>query len=490
MNCPKIVKQSCEQDLKKLKNVAGVGIGYKWVNGVPTDQTAIIVFVERKIRKGAISKFSAVDMIPEEIDGIPTDVIEVGHITKQTFASKVRPIKPGYSVGHADITCGTIGGFFIDKDGDHVILSNNHVLANENKANIGDLIYQPGPSDAQFTAALLGFNDAPAKLPYFANLKDFVQLTSDNNTQDSAIAKVHPSFIEAGMIDLVYPAVNRPLNGFATAQANMSVQKMGRTSGYTTGRIISDNASFTVSYDFGDATFDDCIVCSAMSKGGDSGSIIFDMDMNAVALLFAGSPKVTIASPILNVVKRYGLQAIKNNIGSISLTDGKWGIIKSTGSLAIEEGQVIISSHANHHCFMRREIGTIQSVEITVNSGSDKGATWGPGLALVWPNHTLKVNLRYSGTFGGSLDNNQVNDIGRVIPNKSYKIRITKLQNTYLGEVCDEGSWHKVIEIPKSVIPAAPTHLIIGKTDEYSSASDFSIAGDIGQCSFSNLSIT
>ena len=57
---------------------------------------------------------------------------------------------PGGSVGHFEITAGTIGAIARDKKtGRDVILSNNHVLANENAAKIGDAILQAGVIDGR-----------------------------------------------------------------------------------------------------------------------------------------------------------------------------------------------------------------------------------------------------------------------------------------------------------------------------------------------------
>ena len=119
------IKQLHEKALMKKNGVVGTGVGEKWVQGKPTGQSAILVFVQRKFsQRGVISKFSAKDMVPTEIDGIPTDVIEVGIIKKQSgFRAKVRPIKPGYSIGHGNITAGTTGGIFTDKDGDAVFIA-------------------------------------------------------------------------------------------------------------------------------------------------------------------------------------------------------------------------------------------------------------------------------------------------------------------------------------------------------------------------------
>lgn len=486
-----LVKQIHEETLSKKKNVSGVGLGVKWINGAPTDQSAILVFVQKKYTKrGLINKYSEEEMIPSTIDGIPTDVIEVGYIQKQNLKARVRPIKPGYSCGQKDITAGTLGGVFVDHDGDPVVLSNNHVLANENRANIGDIILQPGPSDSAGTIQFKGWEN-PATSPYFGTLKKFVPLQQAGNTQDSAIAVIHDNFIQAGMVDPFYPIVNQPLTGFGTPAVNMQVQKVGRTTGFTTGRIIGVNASFTIGYDFGEARFNDCVVCNSMSKGGDSGSIIFDMNMKAVALLFAGSPKVTVATPFQTVVDQYGL-ALWNSapIPSMELDDGKWTISKSQGTITPGPDSIKIISPANCYCFFQRTLPSFKEVKVTVNTGTDKGATWGPGISVVWPNGILKVNLRYSGGFAGVFNGNANINIGNVQPNKEYVLRIRKTDVSYIGEVRDDNKWQTVIEIPLSIFPTAPLYLVVGKTNEIGYAGDHNIIGDVGECTFRDLSVT
>ncbi len=52
----------------------------------------------------------------------------------------------GSSIGHYKVTAGTLGGFVRDREGVY-ILSNNHVLANSNKAEGPDPILLPGPAD-------------------------------------------------------------------------------------------------------------------------------------------------------------------------------------------------------------------------------------------------------------------------------------------------------------------------------------------------------
>lgn len=293
------------ETISNKANVVGCGKGFKYKNGVCTDQPAILVFVQKKF-DNYMHKFSLDDQIPPYINGVPTDVIEVGDIMKQC-QTRIRPIKPGYSISHPKVSAGTLGGYFKDADGDIVLLSNNHVLSNENNANIGDLILQPGIADGS-DDNFKGWVEPYDQLAYFAMLKKFVPLSSENE-QDSAIASIHPKIIEHNLIDHYY-SNGQKITGFADAYVGMNIQKFGRTTCHTTGKVLAIQGTFTVGYDFGPAKFTNCIVCSPMSSSGDSGSLIFDEQMRVVGLLFAGSDKVTIATPIDTIQKHYGLKLI------------------------------------------------------------------------------------------------------------------------------------------------------------------------------------
>lgn len=487
------VQESITDQYLNLKTVNGVGVGHKWVNGTPTDTPAILVFVQKKNTKSSIiGKFSAAELIPSEIDGIPIDVIEVGDLVKQGFESKVRPIVPGHSCGHRQITAGTIGGIFLDKDNHPVILSNNHVIANENNAKIGDPIYQPGPLDSRGDISFTGWGGSPINTPYFATLKDFEKLSTSGNRQDSAIAKIHESFITAGMINHIYPTVNKPLAGFATPTVNMAVQKMGRTTGYTTGRVIGLNASFTIKYDIGQLRFNNCVVCTPMSAGGDSGSLIFDMNMNAVALLFAGSGKVTLANSIDSVVSRYGLKPYNINnapVPTFELDDGKWQRATVRGRMQQQPDSIILTGPANAYNVIQRGISSFKSIRVTVNTGTDQGLSWGPGISVIWPNGHLKINLRRRSTYSATLNGKETTGIGKVLPNKDYVLRIKREGDLYIGEIMGDGVWTTVITVPSSVLPGPPTTLLIGKTNKRANIGDYSALGAVGTCSFRDLDV-
>jgi len=73
----KALKKRYEDELLKKKNVVGLGIGYKEVDGHETGQLSLIVMVQKKEPP---SQLDARDLIPSQIEGVPVDVKEVGEI--------------------------------------------------------------------------------------------------------------------------------------------------------------------------------------------------------------------------------------------------------------------------------------------------------------------------------------------------------------------------------------------------------------------------
>ena len=71
------VKDRHEAGLLKKKNVVGLGIGYKEVEGQETGLLSLVVMVRKK---ESPSQLDATDLVPAEIEGVPVDVKEVGKI--------------------------------------------------------------------------------------------------------------------------------------------------------------------------------------------------------------------------------------------------------------------------------------------------------------------------------------------------------------------------------------------------------------------------
>ena len=88
-------------------NVVAVGMGYKKIAGKTTTELGIVCSVTEKIVE---TKLSPQDIIPKRINGITTDVVQSGVIrARQAPTERFRPAPGGVSIGHRDITAGTLG---------------------------------------------------------------------------------------------------------------------------------------------------------------------------------------------------------------------------------------------------------------------------------------------------------------------------------------------------------------------------------------------
>ena len=260
------------------------------------------------------------DRLPERIDGIATDVIESApaFALGQTAVKKAppkpakavqrrnvgsaqeacsdnrqilqRPVVAGISVAHEDVTAGTLAclcrsTLASDNPEQVLALSNNHVFADTNRAQIGDNLYQPGPADGGTVADRI------------ATLLRYQEIVVDGRT---------PNRVDAAVGAILPEIESRPevcsiglLDGMERGVEGMAVRKHGRTTGYTEGVITDEAYDALVGMDPADpgavALFDNQLRIEvtppyqAIGLGGDSGSLIVNRAAaRAVGLFFAG----------------------------------------------------------------------------------------------------------------------------------------------------------------------------------------------------------
>lgn len=292
-------------------NVVGVGVGEKYAGDQPTGILGLKFFVVRKYPEGQLTRG---ELLPREVEGLPVDVEEIGLIRRQKAAApkaaaavipnprvKMRPARPGCSVGFLSPTikmAGTFGALVTDGKS-LFVLSNNHVLADENRLPLGSPIVQPG--------ALDGGKKADA----IASLTRFIPLKATGNAVDAAIAAA----IKRTDVSPEVLHIGKP-KGVAPAAIDMVVQKFGRTTSYTVGRVSSIDTDVKVQYETGVFQFDDQIIIRGLdgrlfSAAGDSGSLILERGTNlGVGLLFAGSSTHTIANHLGVVLRKLGVKLV------------------------------------------------------------------------------------------------------------------------------------------------------------------------------------
>ncbi len=312
------------------KNVVGVGVGYKQVALQRTEQPAIIVFVTKK---EASANLTREHLVPFKINGVETDVVEIGEVRmlEEARTKLVRPAQPGLSIGHYKVSAGTFGAVVKDRaTGEPLILSNNHILANatsgkDGRSVIGDPILQPGEYDGgtkkDRVATLVRFipiqkGEAPATCPVantaarLANMivhtirpnyeLRFFKRGGGSNVVDCAVARP----VSRDMISDEIIGVGK-VQGKTKARPGMTVFKSGRTTGFTKGVVSAVGATMEVKLDDDNsAYFSDQVVTDMKSQGGDSGSLVLTEGNRAVGLLFAGSDKVTIFNHIQTVLDK------------------------------------------------------------------------------------------------------------------------------------------------------------------------------------------
>ncbi len=326
LNTVRGILKSNRDHLLKRANVVATGVGYKVTGGERTSALSIVCSVKKKIDT---DRLSAQDLVPAGVAGIPTDIVETGAIrAQQAPTDRFRPTPGGVSIGHVAITAGN-QGCWVTQNGQKVILSNNHVLANSNAAEIGDPILQPGPfdggsfpqdhfanltqfvpisfegepSECQFANAVIGVFNAGCRLINSNTRYKIAKAQAEDNLVDAAIATpLDPADVKDEILNI------GPIQGTVEGQLGMAVKKSGRTTGFTTGQIQQVDVTANVQYGAGQmALFTDQLLAGAMSQGGDSGSAVLDDNNRLTGLLFAGSDTTTIINRIENVFSALGI---------------------------------------------------------------------------------------------------------------------------------------------------------------------------------------
>jgi endonuclease G len=251
-----------------------------------TDQLAVRVHVVKKKRE---IELSAGELFPQEIQGIPVDVIEASYAPQALASSRPEAaiegrgrrfdvVPLGVSIGCRYSTAGTLGAKVVDrKSGQEMVLSNWHVLVGRRDAETGLPAWQPGWVDggtheantiARLTRSMLG--------PYDAAV---ARLTGEREVTSRTLE-------------------GRAIDDITEPRLGMQVWKSGRSSGYTEGFI--DGIKMTVPLSYAAAgvhilrrVFRIVPVPGGryqeISIGGDSGSVWVDeVSGKAVGLHFAG----------------------------------------------------------------------------------------------------------------------------------------------------------------------------------------------------------
>ena len=302
------------------QGIVGVGIGLPdpesiaFGVGGPGEPT-LTLFTESALPRETLLGQLAESAGTKALSSVPIQQVVVGSVDAYSHRARHRPAPGGVSVGHVSITAGTLGsraiGLTAPWNNRHLILSNNHVLANSNAARVGDSILQPGPAD--------GGRHPGDQIAVLARWVP-INFGGAANVIDAAFGwawheriRGEQYYISGGRA-AYYRTGTAPL----AASLGLIVGKSGRTTGLTQGRVTQIGVSVNVNYGAGRvALFRNQIAIQSVnanpfSAGGDSGSLIWHWanGVRPVGLLFAGGGGTTFANPIGSVLAALNIRLL------------------------------------------------------------------------------------------------------------------------------------------------------------------------------------
>ena len=232
------------------------------------------------------------------------------------------------------VEVGTLGFIVRDDQGRLYLVSNNHVIANENDANKGNVIVQPGTLDLTDTEFdLMDTLDRLRDRLRIGKLSAWVDIEFPDansipfNEVDCAIAEISQNRRAMSEVDRIgLGGVSKGLGPNYRIDANTGrlvgstrVYKAGRTTGWTEGEVVAINVLTDVEYGAGIARFRNQIAIrptadngGPFSDSGDSG--IYTEQHKLVALLFAGSKARTLANPVRKVISELESELGRGNL--------------------------------------------------------------------------------------------------------------------------------------------------------------------------------
>ena len=309
--------------IKGKKNIRGhvKTIQKRIRDGIEVDEEVIVILVDQKVSRGALA---AADLIPDEIDGIKTDVVVSGPVVAMGTKDKIDPLVAGYSIGNINITAGSLGYFFERiSDGLAPLLgSNRHVFSDTlGPVALEKRILQPGPLDGGIlppvatyldgTDLRMALNPLSALWMVLVNFIFWIlqqdppyDLTDSTPRHlDFAVAQplVDVSMLVAGLTDwddfcgiwfagsdarsffckakYITEFGYRPMNVMVKEAVAGDIVYKGdsRTTGRGQAMVLYDSVFLWVSYGgYGNnRPFDDVVMTEQVIEGGDSGTAVF-----------------------------------------------------------------------------------------------------------------------------------------------------------------------------------------------------------------------
>lgn len=258
----------------------------------------------------AYAKTVVVEVTGKAFASNPDNKVKVTHRGKLT---------PGISIGHFRGYAGTLSGF-VQVSGEARIIGSSHVLSMINTGEKGEDIIHPGWPDGARV-----FKNRIGTLEDYTYLVHHQQKEDPLNSEDIAVVKpVNPDSIPSRNL-VINPKDQKrkiKLKGCIPSDSLFErigepVYKDGRTSGFTAGTLeVTNIAQFSVELPNGRVYIFTNVAAvksgsrRSFSGPGDSGSIVYTGDGQAIGLILGASSTHSIVIPLSTCLKAIDAELI------------------------------------------------------------------------------------------------------------------------------------------------------------------------------------
>lgn len=314
-----------EAEFFRRPQLVALAVGLRETAGQTTNELCVKAFVRKK---QPIAELPRDQVLPRRIrlpnqQTVAVDVAEMAPAwappcfapdaaapALDGFRTRRRPAIGGVSIAHYAFDIGTLGAVVRDRQDSRFgyVLSNNHVLARLGAARTGDPILQPARAD--------GGRYPQDQIAQLCRTVPIRFEPGSSNVVDAAVGCAVFADVDRRVF---WGGPPRAVVAKTSVRPGARVQKTGRTTGHTEGTIVGINGTVLVNYafvgsEYGITTFREQIITTQMSGYGDSGSLLLDLDGNAMGLLFGGSYTHTYYNYIDDVQRELGIVVAENTI--------------------------------------------------------------------------------------------------------------------------------------------------------------------------------
>ncbi|MDP4205028.1 MAG: hypothetical protein Q8859_03440 [Bacteroidota bacterium] len=185
--------------------------------------------------------------------------------------------------------------------------------------------------------------------------------------------------------------------------------------------------------------------------------------------------EILVEDKFLKADSDWKLNASKTHTRNSFINEGKFGEIMAL---------------PNNSVFAERKVSpNLKVVICKVNPGTDRSASWGPGIALLAGNRSIKLNIQPGRESFGFFDGENETIVKGLQADKSVYLKIQLLEDHIETSYSyDKKGWTLVGKITLNS-PFTPKILRVGKTDRNGNNSDNDPKGELGRCFIEELSL-